>query len=51
MVVIVIITGIGLGIAAVAAGSRMLWAFARDKGVPGWRHPAHSSSGVAAPAP
>jgi choline transport protein len=38
MMIIVIIPGLGLAIAAVAAGSRMLWAFARDQGVPGWRH-------------
>jgi choline transport protein len=38
MVVISIIPGIGLTIAAVAAASRMLWAFARDRGVPGWRY-------------
>jgi amino acid transporter len=38
MIVIVIITGIGLAIGTVAAASRMLWAFARDRGVPGWRY-------------
>ncbi|KAG9228437.1 amino acid transporter-like protein [Amylocarpus encephaloides] len=38
MVVIVWVTGAGLAIGTMAAASRMLWAFARDRGVPGWRH-------------
>ncbi|KAH8660815.1 amino acid transporter-like protein [Tricladium varicosporioides] len=37
MVTIVLITDLGLAIGAMAAASRMLWAFARDRGVPAWR--------------
>ena len=35
---IFIIVDLGLVIGVVAASSRMLWAFARDRGVPGWRY-------------
>lgn len=34
---ILIIVDLGLVIGVVAASSRMLWSFARDRGVPGWR--------------
>lgn len=37
IIVVILIVDIGLNIGVVAASSRMLWAFARDKGVPGWR--------------
>ncbi|KAL9072687.1 MAG: hypothetical protein Q9161_003396 [Pseudevernia consocians] len=38
MVALIILVGLGLDIGIMAAASRMLWSFARDKGVPGWRH-------------
>ena len=34
---IIIIVDLALVIGVVAASSRMLWSFARDRGVPGWR--------------
>ena len=34
---ILIIVDLGLVVGVVAASSRMLWSFARDRGVPGWR--------------
>lgn len=34
---ILIIVDLALVIGVVAAASRMLWSFARDRGVPGWR--------------
>ena len=34
---IIIIVDLGLVVGVVAASSRMLWSFARDRGVPGWR--------------
>ena len=34
---ILIIVDLGLVVGVVAALSRMLWSFARDRGVPGWR--------------
>ena len=38
MVAVIIIIGLGVGIGIMAAASRMLWSFARDRGIPGWRH-------------
>ena len=38
MTAVIIIVQIGLNISNVAAASRVLWAFSRDKGVPGWRY-------------
>ena len=38
MVALILLVGLGLDIGIMAAASRMLWSFARDKGVPGWRH-------------
>ena len=38
MVVIIILVDLGLCVSIMAAASRMLWSFARDRGVPGWRH-------------
>ena len=37
MTMIIIILQSAAVIAVLATASRMLWAFARDKGVPGWR--------------
>lgn len=37
MIVVIIFNQVGLNISNVAAASRMLWAFSRDGGVPGWR--------------
>jgi len=37
IVAILIIVDLGLVIGVVAASSRMLWSFARDRGLPGWR--------------
>ena len=37
IIAILIIVDLGLVIGVVAASSRMLWSFARDRGVPGWR--------------
>ena len=34
---ILIVVDLGLVIGVVAASSRMLWSFARDRGIPGWR--------------
>ena len=34
---IMIVVDLGLVVGVVAASSRMLWSFARDRGVPGWR--------------
>lgn len=34
---VILIVDAGLNIGVVAASSRMLWAFARDRGFPGWR--------------
>jgi hypothetical protein len=41
----IIIIDLGCVIAVVATSSRMLWSFARDRGIPGWRH----ISGVSVP--
>ena len=38
LVAINIFNQIGLNIGNVAAASRMLWSFSRDRGVPGWRY-------------
>lgn len=38
MVALILIVGLGLDIGIMAAASRMLWSFARDRGVPGWRY-------------
>lgn len=38
MVALILLVGLGLDIGIMAAASRMLWSFARDRGVPGWRH-------------
>ncbi|KAL2036554.1 hypothetical protein N7G274_010711 [Stereocaulon virgatum] len=35
---VIIIIDLGCVIAVVATSSRMLWSFARDRGIPGWRH-------------
>ena len=37
MAAIVLIMGIFCQVAILAVASRVLWAFARDRGVPGWR--------------
>lgn len=34
---VILVVDIGLNIGVVVASSRMLWSFARDRGVPGWR--------------
>ena len=36
IVAILIVVDLGLMIGVVAASSRMLWSFARDRGLPGW---------------
>lgn len=38
MVALILLVGLGLDIGIMAAASRMLWSFARDRGVPGWRY-------------
>lgn len=38
MLAIMIMSSLGLLIGVLAAASRMLWSFSRDRGVPGWRH-------------
>ena len=38
LLAIIIFCQIGLNICNVAAGSRVLWSFARDRGVPGWQY-------------
>ena len=35
---LIIVADLALVIGVVAASSRMLWSFARDRGVPGWKH-------------
>lgn len=37
MVALILLVGLSLDIGIMAAASRMLWSFARDRGVPGWR--------------
>jgi choline transport protein len=37
VLVIILLVDLGLVVGVVAASSRMLWSFARDRGVPGWR--------------
>ena len=37
LMAVILIVDLGLNIGVVAASSRMLWSFARDRGVPGWR--------------
>ena len=37
MVAIIIFVDLGATVGSMAAASRMLWAFSRDRGVPGWR--------------
>jgi choline transport protein len=36
VITIILLVDLGLVIGVVAASSRMLWSFARDRGVPGW---------------
>ena len=38
IVAVIILVDFALVVGVVAASSRMLWSFARDRGVPGWRH-------------
>ena len=38
IVAVIILVDFALVVGVVAAASRMLWSFARDRGVPGWRH-------------
>ena len=38
MTAIILVIGLGLDIGIMTAASRMLWSFARDRGVPGWRY-------------
>lgn len=38
MLAVVLIIDMGLLVGMIAASSRMLWAFARDRGVPYWGH-------------
>ena len=35
---VLVLVDFALVVGVVAASSRMLWSFARDRGVPGWRH-------------
>ena len=44
---ILIIVDLGLVVGVVAASSRMLWSFARDRGIPGWRHISRVSPNLA----
>lgn len=37
MLAILIVVDLGVVIGVVAASSQMLWSFARDRGIPGWR--------------
>ncbi|TVY35551.1 Choline transport protein [Lachnellula subtilissima] len=37
MLSLILLVDVGLMIGVTAAASRMLWAFARDRGIPGWR--------------
>lgn len=37
IIAVLVVVDLGIIIGVVAAASRMLWAFARDRGVPGWR--------------
>ena len=37
MMAVIIVMDLGLCMASMAASSRMLWAFARDRRIPGWR--------------
>ena len=37
IVAVIILVDFALVVGVVAAASRMLWSFARDRGVPGWR--------------
>ena len=38
IVAVLVLVDFALVVGVVAASSRMLWSFARDRGVPGWRH-------------
>ena len=38
MVILILLVGLGIDIGLMAAATRMLWSFARDQGVPGWRY-------------
>ena len=38
MIVIILIMTVCGTIAALTTASRLIWAFARDRGLPGWRH-------------
>ena len=38
MVILILLVGLALDIGIMAAATRMLWSFARDQGVPGWRY-------------
>jgi amino acid transporter len=37
VLVVILLVDLGLIVGVVATSSRMLWSFARDHGVPGWR--------------
>lgn len=37
IIAVLVVVDLGIIIGVVAAASRMLWSFARDRGVPGWR--------------
>ena len=37
IVAVLIVVNLGVIIGVVAASARMLWSFARDRGIPGWR--------------
>ena len=37
IMVVILVVDVGLNIGVLAAASRMLWSFSRDRGVPGWR--------------
>lgn len=41
MAAIITIMDIGATISITASASRMIWSFARDRGMPGWRHLGH----------
>lgn len=46
---ILIIVDLGLIVGVMAASSRMLWSFARDRGVPGWRYISKVDSNTSIP--
>ena len=51
IIAILVFNQIGLNIGNVAAASRMLWSFARDRGIPGWRLISKVDRGSTIPTP